>query len=280
MAGNRKRKKKAVVQLSIVIILLLIIWCWTECAEGQAQVKPSYAMVNIMQYCEQNTFLESEYQLLYQQTGLAKAAIVTLQQEGRLQELPVVQKAFFDKHVIQCKANTICSKEERIVYEPETDNGLDWRKRIPCVEDGDILITFNCHVLGWRNGHAALVIDAEQGLTLEARVLGSDSAIMSIKHWLDYPSFAVLRLKKTSREEREEIATYAETFMTEIPYRLTAVARKQEPLSGTQCAHLVWAAYAAFGYNLDSDGGFIVTPNDLYRSILLDTVQVYGMPLR
>lgn len=48
--------------------------------------------------------------------------------------------------------------------------------------------------------------------------------------------------------------------------------------TGTQCAHLVWYAYRYFGYDLDSDGGFVVTPDDLYHSDLLELVQIYGIP--
>ena len=32
------------------------------------------------------------------------------------------------------------------------------------------------------------------------------------------------------------------------------------------------------GYDLDSDGGFVVTPDDLYHSDLLELVQIYGIP--
>ena len=60
------------------------------------------------------------------------------------------------------------------------------------------------------------------------------------------------------------------------------VAKKKtsvsETITGTHCAHLVWYAYQQFGYDLDSDGGIIVTPRDLYESTNLEIVQIYGMP--
>lgn len=49
------------------------------------------------------------------------------------------------------------------------------------------------------------------------------------------------------------------------------------PVEGTQCAHLIWRAYAQFGYDLDANGGWIVTPRQLANSPLLEVVQVYGM---
>ena len=51
-------------------------------------------------------------------------------------------------------------------------------------------------------------------------------------------------------------------------------------LGGTQCAHLIWSAFAAAGYDIDSDGGWLVTPRDLARSPLLEVVQVYGVDPR
>lgn len=48
-------------------------------------------------------------------------------------------------------------------------------------------------------------------------------------------------------------------------------------LRGTQCAHLIWAAFAAYGYDADSDGGWLVTPRDLALSPLFEVVQIYGV---
>lgn len=41
---------------------------------------------------------------------------------------------------------------------------------------------------------------------------------------------------------------------------------------GTQCAHLVWAAFDAYGYDIDGDGGWLVTPADFTSSGLLRIV--------
>lgn len=83
-----------------------------------------------------------------------------------------------------------------------------------------------------------------------------------------------LRLKDVPAQTRAEIADYARENLTGVPYRLSA---GMWDAPGTQCAHLVWSAYSRFGYDLDSDGGRIVTPKDLYESPLLEIVQIYGM---
>jgi uncharacterized protein YycO len=70
--------------------------------------------------------------------------------------------------------------------------------------------------------------------------------------------------------------------LNNIPYDLvTGIfnSKFKEPgeIDGTQCAHLVWEAFKLYGYDLDSDGGGLVTPNDIANSPLLEVVQVYGV---
>ena len=109
-------------------------------------------------------------------------------------------------------------------------------------------------------------------------MLGSPSVVTALKRWEKYPSFMVLRLKGASKEERAAVAEYARNNLAGVPYHLTAGlwGRDSETLSGTQCAHLVWYAYNYFGYDLDSDGGLIVTPYDLSQSDKLEIIQKYG----
>lgn len=290
-AKHRKRK----LWLLGITAVAFLLWLFTVGAEQQARYVPEYDKVNIESIIRKEQLTEAEYVLLFQQTGLTAVAVETLRAEGREEELLVLQDKFFAKIPIECKANTLISREERISdkdiakesyavsAERAVQQSQDNRAHIPYVEDGDILITFNSHVLGWRNGHAAIVVDAENRLTLEAIELGADSAITSMSHWETYPSFAVLRLKGVGQQEREKIAAYAEQNMLKLPYRLTAGwgdwMYPENMTKGTQCAHLVWQTYQQFGYNLDSDGGLIVTPKDLFESPLLEIVQVYGMPI-
>lgn len=296
---KRKHKRRRLWLSGITAIVFLLI-LWNGTAEMQARITPDYPKEELESTLDKQVLSEADYELLFRQTGLGPLAVDELKKEGRENAIFSMQDAFFSQLPIQCKANSIISREERVVDVSQKGELL------PCLEDGDILITFNSHVLGWRNGHAALVVDAEKGLTLEARVLGTDSAIMSIKHWERYPSFAVLRLKDADGQRRAEIASYARENLVNVPYRLSAGWRDgifsavaQPPslqetravgnlseddakqvgtvVTGTHCSHLVWYAYLCFGYDLDSDGGLLVTPRDLYESEWLDTVQLYGM---
>lgn len=292
VSAKHKKRKLWLPGITAVAFLLCL---WTIDAERQARYVPEYEKVNIEGIIHKRQLTEEDYVLLFRQTGLAAVAVDALRSEAREEELLLLQEQLFAEIPIECRANTIISREERIAdkdvlkasYSVSSECAVrqpqENRAYIPHVEEGDILITFNSHVLGWRNGHAAIVVDAQKGLTLEARVLGMDSAVTSMAHWERYPSFAVLRLKDVGQQERANIAAYAEENMSERPYRLTAGwgdwMYPENKTEGTQCAHLVWYAYQQSGYNLDSDGGLIVTPKDLFESPMLEIIQVYGMPI-
>lgn len=278
--GQKKKWYACGILAGSIAVIMTGLVLWTQSTETHVYTSPLAMPQPLDPYLQQQTFTEADYAFLCRQTGLFPPAIDALAAQGDLTNLISYQKAYFCNPSYLCEANTIISREERL-----TEPG--GRICLPALEDGDILITFNCHVFGWRSGHAALVVDAERGLTLEARVLGTDSAILSIGHWEEYPSFTVLRLKDTDTWQRAEIASYAREYLAGIPYRVTAglfavpAASQQStvtPPSGTHCAHLVWYAFRFFGYDLDSDGGRIVTPRDIYDSSLLEPVQTYGNP--
>lgn len=299
-----KAKRVFLFLCTILGVLALVLGVWTWQAEAQAHFTPDYPKEDLSNVIEQDTLGARDYSLLFRQTGVSEAGIRKMWEQGRQQELQVLQERLFAPVEIICENNTIISREERLAPGAEQ---LSVHQAFPLLEEGDILISFNCHVFGWRSGHAALVVDAEQGRTLEARVLGMDSAILSMQHWVNYPSVAVLRVKGLTQEQRKAVADYAVENLKGIPYRLLTrkqfvrrdelgkVIETEEKMvfaggapelsdkaadllpAGTHCAHLVWSAFAAFGYDMDGDGGFIVTPRDLFESELVEVVQLYGM---
>lgn len=284
--SNRKKKhsKKKLWLWGITAIAFLLV-LWSVSAERGARYLPEYSKVNIEEYLTKEKLTDEDYELLFLQTGLARPGVDALRREGRQNELLDLQERLFAQVPIECRANTIVTREERIAEKKSSEKKSleSYFAIIPYIEEGDILITFNSHALGWRNGHAALVVDAKKRLTLEALVLGTNTAVISMEHWTSYPSFAVLRLRNATEKERKAIADFAQEQLVDIPYRLTAGWQRKvdpmAPLTGTHCSHLIWYAYNQFGYDLDSDGGLIVTPRDLYESPLLEVIQVYGMPI-
>ncbi len=215
-------------------------------------------------------YTESDYSFIYEQTGLGCAAVDSL---GSTRRLSDYQRSYFADVCYTCKMNSPVSFEERITSSPAL---------LAPLEDGDILVTNSSHVMSWRNGHAAIVTDAENGVTLEAVVIGKNSKTQDISKWTRYPNFAVLRLKDADKAERAAIARSAMKYLNNVPYRVTiglfpAKYSRLDSVRGTQCAHLVWLAYAAHGYDIDSNHGLIVTPDDILDSKLFDVVQTFGM---
>lgn len=295
------QRMEYVVRISILLVvgaLGVTLWWWIRCEECEIHYCPEYAKIELDPYVEKlgdDKLTEEEYGLLYAQTGLSRIAVDTLQQEKRQDELFLAQERFFADVETECECHFPLFREymDSECVEPD-----EWNA-IPVLADGDILITFNSHFLGWRNGHAGIVVNAEEGLTVEAITIGRNSSVLSIESWEEKPSFAVMRLRDVPEETRREIAAYAQEYLVDIPYRLSAgnfsflhINRDREEaqgnvrgsagyqdISGTHCAHLIWYAYRQFGYDLDSDGGIIVTPRDIFESPFLEVIQVYGMKM-
>lgn len=298
--SNRKRSsgKSTSHRLRVMLfwmnIMALFFVAWTVNCEPEAHVSPGYPLTDIEGILQKEERTREDYQTITRQTGLSRQVIDKMLAEGREKEIYEIQALFFSPVRVRCEPNTVISREEYLVDDSgRAVSGM----RIPEVEEGDILVTLCSHTFGWRNGHAALVIDVKKRLTLEAQVLGMPSRVCSLDRWEGYPSFFVLRLEGADRDTRTRIAAYAREKLADIPYRLTAgmgeafakwpernivrnvgeMSLPESELTGTQCAHLVWYAYSRFGYDLDGDGGLIVTPADLLQSPYLEVVQMYGI---
>ncbi|MCM1330673.1 MAG: hypothetical protein NC253_14705 [Ruminococcus sp.] len=237
--------------------------------EGLAYAPPAAERCDLGSIVGKSTLDEEDYAVIYSQTGLGKSAVQSLES---LDMLYGYQESYFGEIEYRCKANSPISWEERV---------RDGNILLAPLEDGDILVTNASHVLSWRNGHAAIVTNAAEGATLEAVVIGKNTKPQNVSKWALYPNFTVLRLKGASREERAEIAETAAEYLNDVPYNVFIGLYPMKyssvsAVSGTQCAHLVWLAYAAHGYDIDGDGGLIVTPRDIAESDLFEVVQVYG----
>lgn len=211
-----------------------------------------------------------DYAFIYGQTGLGEAAVRSLEDLGQLFDY---QESYFTAADYRCTPNSPISSEERL---------RSGRVLLAPLEEGDVLVTNASHVLSWRNGHAAIVTDAERGVTLEAVVIGKNTKPQNLAKWAEYPNFAVLRLKGADKEQRAAIARTAEENLNDIPYNALiglypAKYRDVSVYGGTQCAHLVWLAYAAHGCDIDANHGLLVTPEDIFRCGLFEIVQTYGL---
>ena len=241
--------------------------------DASARVLPSYAREDIAQLLEQESWSESDYETLYLQTGLGRAALDEMKDDPE-RILTFQDALFYDGDLAH----------EEVADTTKRDIFADTRYRAPMVDlqDGDVLITSTCHSFGWRNGHAALVVNGTNGSLLESVSLGIPSTITAYgSDWFCYgTNFMVLRLKDAGEEARAEIAQTARERLYNVPYSLTvgflSPKDQGETPQGTHCSHLVWQAYHYFGYDIDSDGGPLCTAQDIARSDLFEVVQVFG----
>jgi len=232
-------------------------------------VTPSYEKEDLSPVLKKDNWTDSDYEFLRKQTGLYQGALDAFR--DRPERITEFQEAlFYEGEIVHTDTASLtphCMMK-------------DFTAPIAPLENGDILITSSCHTLGWKNGHAAIVIDAQNDIVLEATRPGSKSRFGSVNWFRQAANFLVLRLKGASKEERNEIAQWAEEHLYGVDYSLFVgffyPKDQGDSPAVTHCSHLVWQAYYHFGYDLDADRGRLAACNDIARSPLLEKVQVYG----
>lgn len=266
--------RKRITNVVIIILMMsaFIYWNWINEAIESTHIMPEVERVNIHPILMGRTLNDEKIQLLSEQTGVNEKVVEKLLGNGEYQKILELQEAYFEPVLTESVKTTPLTICEYVINEDgKSAKGM----QLVDIQDGDILVTKNSRFLGWRNGHAGLVVNAEEGFILEAVMLGTNTKLCDVKGWEVYPSFLVLRLKEEYRKyySVQKAVDYAMEYMVDIPYYLFAGILEDK---GTHCAHLVWYAYQEIGIDLDSDGGFLVTPFDIQNSSYLEVVQSYG----
>lgn len=153
-------------------------------------------------------------------------------------------------------------------------------RQLTDLQPGDLLVTFSTHTLGWRHGHAALVIDSDT--VLEAAMPGTVSALSSSDSWVTYASLLHLRVRDVSEQQQAAAADFAKSHLAGLPYGFfCGLGQHKAPAapSSLQCAYLPWYAWHSQGMDLDSDGGRLVTVLDLAMSPQLEVIHSWGQSL-
>lgn len=266
--------------LGALVISLMIA---DAVCERSAHTTPSYQKIDIAELADKSgDWTEDEIRLLYRQTGLGETALIKMKSE----------KVYENNRFVPL-SERLKVFQEALFYEGETEHELvadvskrdlmkDFRAPVaPVMEAGDVLVNSSTHTLGFRNGHAAILLD-EYGTVLESLELGRDSAASTNGHlWFaESSNFMLLRLKDVDKDARAQIAKDARKYLTGIPYSIAVgvFSKKDQGTSpkSTHCSHLVWQAFKNAGYDIDSNGGIVVTPRDIARSPLFEVIQVYG----
>ncbi|WP_232696905.1 hypothetical protein [Brevibacillus daliensis] len=273
---NSKTKKIKGLRIALLLICCLILSIFI--IQNNKSSDLHYEKIDISPLLQKEILQEDDYTTLFYQTGLGKSAIDTIRkQENADQAMYQYQKNFFHPpKSISKKLNPITKQDVFVDKDENTVFGFT----LAPIEEGYILLTKSTYTLTYRHGHAAIVVDKEKGLILEAFSMGENSGMNHINNWTQYDSFMMLKLKDTSVQAARQIATYAKENLMNLPYNLfTGLIKKFPPidrLQSTHCSQLVWYPFMAYGYDIDSTGGNIVTPRDIANSPLFEIVQIYG----
>lgn len=269
------KKRLAVVSaiLSVIIALCGILSVVT--LHNNASFSPEYDMIDLSPLCEKTVFSEEDYKTFFYQTGLGKYAIDSIKDSKKFKEtVSQYQQDFFKKSDYICDSAAITTSME---YSLSESGYLTQGFKMFPVKEGYVLLMESSHSFGWRHGHAGIVVSNDR--VLEAPIIGEPSQEYSLSTWLYYPTFIMLRLKDTSDEDLKSIAIDAERYLNGIIYHPVAGVFKKEQgrkPKTVQCAYLVWYAFFNHGIDIDSDGGNIVTVNDIKQSDKFEIVQIYG----
>ncbi|WP_027398261.1 hypothetical protein [Anaerovorax odorimutans] len=271
-------KNSFIITASFFIVVIFLISFLNMNIQKEASFIPNYSKINLQKILQKEHFTDDDYKTLLMQTGLGENAVDKIIKTNSYNELNNI----FNKYQSDFlkKPNHCIRKIGLVTYEDKIINkegNIIKAFEIPDIKNGDVVISKSTFSLGWRHGHAALVTNAEKGEIIEATVWGCPTKIKNISSWQSYSSFILLRPKKAI--ESEEISKFALEKLKDIPYGIFTGIPNKDPdcISKTQCAHLVWYCYYKFGYDIDSDGGWLVTPKDIARSKFFDIVQVYGV---
>lgn len=273
--------KRALILLIALFTVAGAVSLADKLAEPAGYFHPDYDKTDLGQILEKESLTDQDYKELFYQTGLGKIALDELLKDetsGKEKILDFQEDFFTECKISRTRSALIVNHESLVNDEGKLIYGFNLA---PC-KNGYVLITKAAYSLGWRHGHAGIVTDAENKETLEAALLGTETSLFNINKWRTNPSFIMLRLKDSSQETLDQIASFAKKNMLGVPYGLTVgLTSKKNPtpenIISTQCAHAVWYPFMQFGYNVDYDGSWLVTPKDIANSDLFEIVQIYGV---
>ena len=272
----KKIKKQNRTRISKVAVILVIVAIFVKILDyyGSTDSPPEYPDYEMVDLDEAINYIniyngmvdtESE-KLLFLQTGLGREGIQSvLEESNNLEEF----------------------RNRLTEYQKQLFSGVE-NKSMVTLKKGDVLVSMSQRLCYYPHGHAAIVIDEEENLILEAKSYVAGSCVCKQEKWEKLSSFVVLRLKEEVVEEffkeknrnpAECAAIYAAENLDGLEYSLLKDLRPlpDTPPEYTQCAHLVWYAYYVNGLDIDENRGIIIKPKDFLESDVLEVVQVFGI---
>ncbi len=283
-APAKKSKKKKILLtvacsvLSAVIAFFALgqIGAWVSASRLHFW-RPDYAMQDISTILEKETLTEEDYEVLYRQTGVTKLGIDDMRHtpQGKQRILRIQECLFEDYDLREITFGLFTVTEEL-----GNEYGNQY-SRLASLQDGDIIVSSSMYVSWWRFGHSALVVDSVGERVVEAIEPGYLSEYGHASDVAYRANFIILR-PKVDAQTRQKVAQYAKDNLVGLRYDITAgiFSKKYEKNpTKSHCGHIVWRAYMEYGIDIDSNGGAVVTPEEIFRSEYMEVVQVFGFDL-
>ncbi len=271
MSTESRIKKTLIIFLCIVLIPTLTLSVFAigeDVAIGFERFVPDYDRVDIVPVLEKSELSNEDYKLLYYQTGLSKSGLNdTLAERGIDGVLEFQDGVFGEYKVNDYKFAPFC-------------HYYSINKKMPIVpvQNGDIIVSSSTEFSFWSVGHCAMVVDAENGVVVEAIGIGSESKYGTLSSILRRGNFIILR-PTVEPKVLNKIIDYTTSNLIGIKYDPTIgiLSRKYvEDIKYTHCAHIFWYAFYKHGIDIDSNGGPVVTPKDISHSEHFKLIQVSG----
>lgn len=233
---------------------------------------PNYEKTNIEYILDKAELSDVDYELLFKQTGLSRIGVDGLIASGRKYDILEIQEKFFES-----------TDYYYDVFAPFT--GLfkteDSNYCFAALENGDILFCPGSYFSFLRLGHISIVTDRRFRIAAEAQGYENDYELVYASDFLAAPAYMILR-PKAGLDIREAAAEYAKKELYDIKYAITAGILTQklpEKLEYTHCSHMIWYVYKKLGIDIDSNGGIVITPQDIANSSNVEIVQVFGIDI-
>ena len=202
---KNKEKNKGFRVVCIILVALLVFRLvdfglseWTDLIAYEDAVRDDAKWEKIAEKINNNIFLTTEdYEIVMSQTGLGKSAFDSLVFQGRMDKIEDYREYFLLDKEFYCYREGVFACHESI--KDSNDEFID-NPPFADIRNGDIIVTLSIHSLGWRHGHAAIVVDAEKGLCIQANMVGEKSSYGYVNTWKDFQMVALLRVKDESSE--------------------------------------------------------------------------------
>lgn len=267
---KRKSVRITAICLAVVIFIALVLEIGVLVRSQYEAYLPDYDKIDISGILKKTELSDEDYETLFLQTGLTRLGVDGLLEKGLVSKILKIQNQYFKEQDYYLNS-----------FAPFT--GYLRRKTSPTVtefaslENGDILYSPTTYFSFARLGHTSLVVDAKRGYMAQASGFGSPVKYVHVNYFFARPAFAILRVNTSLGES---VTSYTRNELMGLRYNLLAGIfgdKAPENLNSTHCSHFIWYAYMQNGVDLDSSGGKIVTPDDIFYSENVSVVQIYGI---